>query len=98
MAKREKARSTAKRAKRAQRVTEVSASEAKNAWHEILDRVSESREEVVITRYGKPIARLAPVEPPAEERRSIFGWMAGTVTIHGDIIEPLDVEWNAMHE
>jgi prevent-host-death family protein len=77
---------------------EVPASEVKNAWHEYLDRVSTTREEVVITRYGKPIARLAPVEPPAEERRSIFGWMAGTVTIHGDIIEPLDVEWDAMHE
>lgn len=73
--------------------TEVPASEVKNAWHEYLERVSQSREEIVITRYGKPIARLAPVEP--EEKRSIFGWLAGTVTVHGDIIEPIDVEWEA---
>lgn len=73
--------------------TEVPASEVKNAWHEYLDRVSRSREEIVITRYGKPIARLTPIEP--EEKRSIIGWLAGTVTIHGDIIEPIDVEWEA---
>lgn len=93
MAKRERAR----RATRRGREVEMSASEAKNAWHEILERVSESHEQIVITRYGKPVARLVPAGPP-EERRSIFGWMAGTVTIHGDIVEPLDIEWNATKE
>lgn len=73
---------------------EVSASEMKNGWHEYLERVSRSGEEIVITRYGKPVARLAPIEP-AEGRGSIVGCMAGTVTIHGDIIEPIDVEWEA---
>lgn len=74
----------------------VPASEVKNAWHEFLDRVSRSREEIVITRYGRPIARLAPVEPASDEpRRGIVGSMAGTVTIHGDIIEAIDVEWEA---
>lgn len=72
---------------------EVSASAVKNAWHEYLERVSRAREEIVITRYGKPIARLVPIEPV--EKRSIIGCMAGTVTIHGDIIEPIDVEWEA---
>lgn len=73
---------------------EVSASEMKNGWHEYLERVSQSGEEIVITRYGKPVARLAPLEPEAE-RGSIVGCMAGTVTILGDIIEPIDVEWEA---
>jgi antitoxin (DNA-binding transcriptional repressor) of toxin-antitoxin stability system len=54
------------------------------------------REEIVITRYGKPVARLAPVEPAADApRRGIVGCMAGTVTILGDIVEPIDVEWEA---
>lgn len=73
---------------------EVSASEMKNSWHEYLERVSESGEEIVITRYGKPVARLAPLEPEGE-RGSIVGCMAGTVTILGDIVEPIDVEWEA---
>lgn len=73
---------------------EVSASEMKNSWHEYLERVSESGEEIVITRYGKPVARLAPLEAQGE-RGSIVGCMAGTVTILGDIVEPIDVEWEA---
>lgn len=89
-------------AKRASRATpplppeEVSASDLKNAWHEYLERVGRTRREIVITRYGKPVARLVPVEPSGEAApRSVFGWMKGTVTIHGDIIEPIDVEWDA---
>lgn len=75
------------------------ASELKNSLHEVLERVSRTREEVVITRYGKPIARLAPIEPaPEAPRQGIVGSMAGTVIIHGDIIEPIDVVWDACVE
>ena len=74
----------------------VPASEFKNSLHEFLEHVSRTREEIVITRYGRPIARLAPVEAePEEPRRGLVGSMAGTVTILGDIIEPIDVVWEA---
>ncbi len=76
---------------------EVPASEIKNAWHEYLDRVSRGREEIVVTRYGKPIAKLTPVE--AEEAGdappTLLGWLRGTVTVHGDIISPIDEQWDA---
>ncbi len=71
---------------------EVSASDLKNAWHMYLDRVDQAREGIVITRYGKPVAKLVPYE--AEEGRvGIFGHLAGTVTVHGDIIAPTGEEW-----
>jgi prevent-host-death family protein len=38
---------------------QVGAFEAKNTLGSLLDRV-ESGEEIVITRYGKPVARLVP--------------------------------------
>jgi len=41
---------------------EVGAFEAKNRLAALLDRVQEG-EEIVITRHGKPVARLVP--PPA---------------------------------
>jgi prevent-host-death family protein len=95
MAKREKARVAARTtAGAAGRPAEVAASDVKNGWHEYLDRVSRGGEEIVITRYGKPIARLAPMEPAPTER-PFFGSMAGTVTIHGDLVEPIDVVWEA---
>ncbi|MGH7625086.1 MAG: type II toxin-antitoxin system Phd/YefM family antitoxin [Gemmatimonadaceae bacterium] len=72
----------------------MSASVIKNAFHEYLERVSRTREEIVITRYGRPIARLAPVEStPAEPR--LVGCMAGTVSVLGDLIAPIDVQWEA---
>jgi prevent-host-death family protein len=77
--------------------SEVSASEVKNSWHEYLDRVSRERQEVVVTRYGKPVAKLVPIEPEegAEAPPSIVGWMRGTVTFRGDIISPIDEKWDA---
>lgn len=73
---------------------EVSASDLKNSWHEFLEQVSQGRQEVVVTRYGKPIARLSPYEAPAAEV-GIFGCLAGSVTVHKDIIAPIDAEWEA---
>ncbi len=73
---------------------EVSASDLKNAWHEYLDQVDQGHQEIVVTRYGRPVAKLIPYggsEPGAR----IFGCLAGTVTIHGDIVAPLGEAWEA---
>ncbi len=73
---------------------EVSASELKNAWHEYLDRVGQGRQEVVVTRYGRRVAKLVPYEG-SEGGGRIFGWLAGSLTIHGDIAAPLGESWEA---
>jgi len=73
---------------------EVSASDFKNGWHEYLDEVVQGRREVIVTRYGRPVARLVPYED-LEPSRSIFGWLAGTVTIQGDIVAPTGENWDA---
>ncbi len=46
---------------------EVGAFEAKNTLGSLLDRV-EKGEEVVITRRGKPVARLVPAQQTDKER------------------------------
>lgn len=79
---------------RADEPIEVSASDLKNGWHDFLDRVARERQELVITRYGKPVARLTPYTPPDDEP-GIFGWMSGSVTVHGDIVAPTDETWEA---
>lgn len=73
---------------------EVSASDLKNSWHEFLERVSQGRQEVVVTRYGRPIAKLSPYEGPGD-RGGIFGCLAGSVTVHGDITAPVGEAWDA---
>jgi prevent-host-death family protein len=58
----------------------------------LLDEVQRQRSEIVITKRGKPVAKLVPVvESPA----SFIGSMKGTMEIVGDIVSPIDVRWNA---
>lgn len=75
-------------------ITRVPASEVKNAWHEYVDRVSQAREEIVVTRYGKAVMKLSPVEEE-EDQQEIFGFLAGTLTVHGDIVAVTGEVWNA---
>ena len=76
----------------------VPATEFKAKCLELMDRVAERRETFVITKRGKPVAKLVPVERKPKE--SIFGWMRGKATIRGDIVSPtmLDVEAEILKE
>jgi len=74
--------------------TEVSASELKNAWHQWLQRVAEGGQSIIVTRYGKPIARLSPAGAEEQERR-LFGALAGSVTRSEDLVSPTDERWDA---
>ncbi len=55
-------------------------------------KYSKSGGEIVITKRGKPVARLAP---PMEDIPDIFGRMKGTGEILGDIVGPTGEAWNA---
>jgi prevent-host-death family protein len=72
--------------------TTIAAGEFKSKCLKLLDQVAEKRETLVITKHGKPVAQLTPI--PAQE--NIVGSMKGSVLWMGDIISPIDVEWDAM--
>jgi prevent-host-death family protein len=73
-------------------VKEVKASEFKARCLQIMDEVAETREPIVITKHGKPICQLIPYRPKS---RTLFAISKETIVITGDIISPLDVEWEA---
>ncbi|MGO8774534.1 MAG: type II toxin-antitoxin system Phd/YefM family antitoxin, partial [Terracidiphilus sp.] len=73
--------------------TTIPAGEFKAKCLKLIDEVAEKRKPIVITKYGKPVAQVVPM--PAKQQ-DIVGSMRGSVTILGDIISPLDVEWDAM--
>ncbi len=50
-------------------MTEIGTFEAKNKLSELLDR-AERGEEVVITRRGRPVAKLVPVSPPSRRAQA----------------------------
>lgn len=64
----------------------VSAATFKAKCLSLMDQVQAQRTELVITKRGKPVAKLVPID---EAPRSIFGCMAGTFEIVGDLMEPL---------
>lgn len=52
----------------------------------VIDEVNNKRETVVITKHGKPMARLVPIP---DDKDPIFGFMQGRGKIVGDMIEPV---------
>lgn len=60
----------------------------------LMDEVNETGISLTITKRGKPVARLVPA---AQEKpfRPLYGRMKGSITILGDIVNPLPNEWEA---
>ena len=59
---------------------------------ELMDHVRETGQEVVVTKHGKPVAKLVPVPAPAGRG---FGCMRGTVLWYGDVVSPTGDWWDA---
>lgn len=58
----------------------------------LLDKVAETGEPLVITKHGKPVAKLVPIKRKAA--KPLLGFAEG-VKILGDIVSPIDIEWEA---
>jgi prevent-host-death family protein len=68
---------------------EISASKFKAQCLGLLDRVAETGEELVVTKRGRPVARVVPVEEPPS--------LLGSVTYHvsdDELVAPLDEPWD----
>jgi prevent-host-death family protein len=64
----------------------MAAGEFKAKCLAVMDEVRDKRTPVTITKNGKPVARMVPVE---QEQDPIFGFMRGKARIVGDIEAPL---------
>ncbi len=71
----------------------INAAEFKAKCLKLMDTVAKTHEPLVITKRGKPLVKLVPIVE--ETPKSMFGYMKGTVTLHGDILESLDEVWSA---
>jgi prevent-host-death family protein len=72
---------------------QIAAGEFKAKCLALLDDVQQKREEIIVTKRGKPVARLVPIEE--EKKLQLFGRMKGTGVILGDIISPSGEIWDA---
>lgn len=59
----------------------------------VMDKIQATGEPVIVTKRGKPVVKVIPVE---SEKDDIFGFMAGEVKIVGDIESPVvpPEDWN----
>jgi prevent-host-death family protein len=51
----------------------------------VMDEVQAKREPVLITKHGKPVAKLIPADQDSDD---IFGFLKGKIHITGDIVSP----------
>ena len=70
----------------------IKASEFKARCLKLMDEVAENGEEIVITKNGRPTARLVAYR---QKPKTWFGADRDKLEILGDIISPIDVEWEA---
>jgi len=71
---------------------EMKASEFKAKCLQLMDEVAATGEPVVVTKNGRPVSRL---EPYRQRPTTLFGSLAGAMILTADIVDPLDVEWEA---
>jgi prevent-host-death family protein len=67
----------------------IPAARAKAQFLALLDTVERTGEDVVITRRGRPVARLARLEAA---QRDPVRWRA---RLTGDVVAPLEEAWSA---
>ena len=70
----------------------MTATEFRAKCYRLMDEVAETGRELLITKRGRPTARLVPLRPVWE---SWFGRDRDIIKIHGDIGAPIEVDWEA---
>ncbi len=72
------------------RARTMQASEFKSKCLDIMNEVEQRHIEVVITKRGKPVAKLVLAEDGA---RDPFGFVGGTALAQGNIVSPDSEAW-----
>lgn len=72
---------------------QIGASEFQKQCLQLMSQVEQTKEEVIIIKDGKAIAKLVPLEPSVP--KSIIGYLKDTVIMSDDLIAPTGEVWEA---
>ena len=75
---------------------EIPAGEFKAKCLKLMEQVARTREAIVITKRGRPVAKLVPPDDIAKSE-PLFGYMAGAGAIVGNVVGPSQEEWSALN-
>ncbi len=70
----------------------MKASDFKARCLQVMDEVAATGEPVVVTKNGHPVSQMVAHRLKLD---TLFGAFAGALEVTGDLIEPVDVEWEA---
>ena len=71
---------------------EISATDFKAKCLSLMEFVQDKQEEVIITKHGRSIAKLVPVDKE-KKKASPVGFLQGKLTMNEDIVKPIDISW-----
>lgn len=74
---------------------EIAISEFKTECCRWLDQVRKTKKPIRVTRFGKPIAEVVPIAPPAAG--DWMGSMKHTIEILGDFVSPAN-DWEVLRD
>ena len=67
---------------------QISIEKFQTTYLKLIDDIQKYHSEIIITKSGKPIAKLIPIEDEQAEK-SLFGYMKDSVLVHKDILKPI---------
>lgn len=71
----------------------IKASEFKAKCLALMDEVARTGKPVLVTKNGKPVAEL---QPHRARPKSTLGVWKDRLIVKGDIVSPIDIEWEAL--
>src|SRR5687767_7640694 len=71
---------------------QIAAGAFKTHCLELMDDVAEKHLEIVITKHGKPVCKLVPVDQGAGDP---FGYLSGSIASFDDPTGPTGEDWEA---
>jgi prevent-host-death family protein len=75
----------------------IAAGKFKATCLSLMDEIQRKREPVIVTKNGKPVAKMVPMDlEPKEDPLAAFYF--GPIEIHGDIVSPIVPlkDWDAL--
>jgi prevent-host-death family protein len=70
----------------------VPATEFKAHCLALLEEVRRTRQSLLVTRHGKPVAEISPYVPKSAEQANP---LRGSLLFEGDVISPLEEKWDS---
>ena len=80
----------------------VGAAEFKANCLRLMAEMQADGEPITVTKRGKPLAVVSTAndagQDKREKRKALFDSLRGTITVHGDIVGPIDLDWETEWE